>query len=165
MNNEEYDDSNYQYDISPEPIRPSSDIDFEYMTTNPDWGTDMIPPSLRNKLDTSDIYIGEDGNEYTKKSNLWSVLKMFNKEMRLANLSKSELLYCKHYIELASDCLTNNWPRSFTTAISRAATVLELSQSKGGFLRRQQHTVRQESINKDEPEKKGLFGSKKNKEE
>jgi hypothetical protein len=50
------------------------------------------------------------------------------------------------------------------TSLSRTVTVLELSQSRKGFLRKQMNTVTQEKYtNLLEPEKKNFFGLSKNK--
>jgi hypothetical protein len=52
----------------------------------------------------------------------------------------------------------------FLICLSRVATLLEISQSKGGFLRKQMNTLRMENMQGEiEPPKKSLFGVGKNK--
>jgi hypothetical protein len=76
--------------------------------------------------------------------------------MRLANLSKDELRYCQHFIDLAGDLLQDGKRTAFVIGLSRAVTVLELSQSKGGFLRKRFGTFTKEE------HRVGDFGDKPN---
>jgi len=62
---------------------------------------------------------------------------------------------------LASDFLLAGFQEPFMICISRVATVTELSQSKNGFLRKNNNTFRTEQMQGDlEPPKKDLFGGK-----
>jgi hypothetical protein len=85
--------------------------------------------------------------------------------MRLGNLSTfdNELNACRHYINLANDLLDSDLEEPFLVSLSRAACILETSQSKGGFLRRQLNTLRQEhySENKEVPQKSFFGGGNK----
>lgn len=122
-----------------------NDLDLQYMLTDNEWGKD-IPEDLKNKLSYVTIkeVTNEDGTktyEIEQKEHLWGLLSFYKKEMRLAYLNQTELIYCQHMIDLASDCLYLNLPKSFLRSLSRAITILELSQSKGGFLRKQHNTI------------------------
>jgi len=138
------------------PLRevPVNELDLQLQTTNPKWG-DYISPEFRARLMT------ESKTEDELK--LWELLQFYTRDVRLGNLSATELNYCRYYLDLAADCLENQYKNSFIIALSRAVTVLETSQSKGGFLRKLFGTVRHESesIERREPIKRGLFGQKK----
>jgi hypothetical protein len=100
------------------------------------------------------------------KESLWGLLGFYTRDMRLANLStfNGEVEYCQYFTDLAGDFLQTNMVEPFIICLQRVATILELSQSKSGFLRRKMNTFTQESIRKgfdDEPPKKQLFGVKK----
>lgn len=72
---------------------------------------------------------------------------------------RGEVAYCQYYLDLAGDLLQNNAIKPFLIALSRAASMLELSQSKGGFLRKRMNTLSQEHISQElEPKKQKLFG-------
>jgi len=132
---------------------PMNDLDLQYMLTDPDWGKD-IPEELKQRLSQVRINAvnNEDGTrtyEIEFKDSLWGLLSFYKKEMRLAYLNPTELVYCQHMIDLASDCLYLNLPKSFMRSLSRAITILELSQSKGGFLRKRHNTITTEETKGD----------------
>lgn len=166
-------DDNKQSQLKTEKNRrvvPLSGLDFNYMTTNAVWGQDEAPQDLRNKLsrlefvkdEHGEIIKDADGNpQAVYKDSLWGLLGFYTRDMRLANLSgfNGEFQYCQYHIDLAGDLLSADMIGSFLIALSRAATILELSQSKGGFLRRKQNTFTQENVSRDDgPAKKQLFG-------
>lgn len=140
---------------------PQSDLDYNLMTTNPVWGDPQINAELRAKLSQIRQEKNEQGESEIKKENLWSLLNFYSRDMRLANLSREEILYIQYYLDLAGDLLQSDMVRSFLICLSRAATVLELSQSKHGFLRRRMNTFTQEQFKTEmEPPRKKLFGGK-----
>lgn len=149
---------------------PLNDLDMSYMTTNSVWGQSEVSEDLRKKLsklefvkdEHGDIIKDENGNPVAVyKDSLWGLLAFYTRDMRLANLStfNGEVAYCQYHIDLASDLLQSDMIGAFLIALSRAATILELSQSKGGFLRNKQNTFTQENVSRDEGnQKKSLFG-------
>jgi hypothetical protein len=140
---------------------PQSDLDFNLMTTDPVWGGQGIDDTLRAKLKRATIRYDAEGNPVYDKEELWGLLNFYTRDMRLANLSKfdGEILYVKFYLDLAGDFLQSDMIQPFIISLSRAATVLELSQSKNGFLRRRMNTFTQEQFKTEmEPPKKKLFG-------
>lgn len=150
---------------------PTSDIDLQFLTTEPEWGKRGVSAELVERLkrieDVEPVYDEATGAltgyNYTTES-LWGLLSFYTRDFRLANLSTlyGETKYCQYMIDLAADCLREGYISSFLTALSRAVTVLELSQSKGGFLRKRQGTFTAENVSRsDDPPKKGLFGKKK----
>lgn len=154
-----------------QPKRPTTDLDYNLMVTDPVVGTENVNPKLKEQFD-KDFYITDarghimkdvEGNLLYSKENMWEKLNFYTRDMRLGNLSNEELEYCQWYLDFASDLLQDNMFESFIVALSRAVTVIELSQSKKGFLRKQPNTLRTESAVGDlEPAKPKIFGGKKN---
>ena len=149
---------------------PQNELDLNLMTTDSVWGKTEVPKELRARLNKLYVAIGKDeeGNETQKVTteSLWGLLGFYTRDMRLANLStfNGEIEYCQYFTDLAGDFLQTNLVEPFIICLQRVATILELSQSKGGFLRRKMNTFTQENIKKgydDEPPKKSLFGAKK----
>jgi hypothetical protein len=93
---------------------------------------------------------------------MWGLLAFYTRDLRLANLSEKtgELGYCQYYIDLSNDLLSADIIEAVPITISRAATRMELSQSKGGFLRKILTTLRNVNISRssEEPSKKSLMG-------
>jgi len=142
---------------------PTSDLDFNLMTTDTVWGKNQdIPIDLRTALEQYYQARDADGKVTgTYKKRLWGLLGFYTRDMRLGNLTEKngELAYVHYYLDLANDMLQAEMVEPFLICLSRAATRLELSQSKMGFLRKQMNTFRQESTYQElEPPKKSLFG-------
>lgn len=142
---------------------PQNELDLAFMTTNAVWGNPEVSPELKQVLNKYYKTKNEDGTEGYTVQSLWGLLSFYTRDMRLSNLTEMKLDYCNHYINLAGDCLQEGLIRPFIIALSRAATILELSQSKGGFLRKRLSTITSESFHEErEPPKRNFFGGKKN---
>ena len=144
-------------------LLPRSDLDFNLMTTDSVWGSPYINSDLKKRVTRYFKQTDSSGAESITKENLWGLLGFFTRDMRLANLSviNGEMNYCQYYLDLANDFLQAEMIEPFLICLSRVATVLELSQSKGGFLRRRMNTFTSEHFQSElEPVKKSLFGSK-----
>jgi hypothetical protein len=105
--------------------------------------------------------------EVDAKESSWGLLSYYSKDLRLGylndNITKgsNEVEIANFYLNIAGDCLRLNYPKSFETALRRVITLIELSQSRNGNLRRDMITIKQDisqSINK--PKKKGILGGK-----
>lgn len=142
---------------------PQSDLDFNLMTTDPVWGTSQVSPELQKMLSKTIEGVDSAGNPKFSEQKLWGMLNYYTRDVRLGNLSKwDELPYVEYYLNLAGDFLQCGMVRPFLVSLSRAATKIELSQSKGGFLRRRLSTFTKEEYKSEiEPSKKTLFGTKK----
>lgn len=151
---------------------PTSDLDAQMMLTNSVWGKSDVPAELKDKLmryyairdEKGNVITDEAGNVQLNRGTLWGLLGFFTRDMRLANLSEwnNELQACRWYIDFANDCLDENYGGAFLCALGRSANILETSQSKGGFLRKQMNTLTQKNVNQNlEPPKKAFFGGKK----
>lgn len=141
---------------------PQSELDFNLMTTNTEWGGVYIPERLKAKLQKEYRIVDAGGNTIgIHKEALWDLLGFYTRDMRLANLStlNNEVQYCQYFLDLANDFLRTDFIEPFLICLSRVATVLELSQSKGGFLRKRMNTLTQEHYQQEiAPKSKGFFG-------
>lgn len=146
---------------------PQTELDLALMTTDALWGRPEVSPELKNRLNKLYKTTDKDGKEGYEAQSLWGLLSYYTRDMRLANLSvmNGEFEYVKYFIDLAGDCLQEGLTRPFVIALSRAATVLELSQSKGGFLRNRQRTQSFETRTSElNPPNRKIMGSGKKKE-
>lgn len=142
-------------------ILPRSELDLNLLLTNGVWGSENISEDLKEKLRRYYKTQNEKGETKITYDSLWGLLSFYTRDLRLANLSsnRGEVAYCQYYLDLAADLLQVDMVEPFLICLSRAASMLELSQSKGGFLRRRMNTLSQEHINQEiEPKKKSLFG-------
>jgi len=148
-------------------VMPQSELDLHLMMTDGVWGKSEISPELKDKLLKYYLTIDKKtGNQQIESSSLWGLLGFYTRDLRLANLSyiNGELKYATYYLDLANDFLHADMIEPFLICLSRVATLLEISQSKGGFLRKQMNTLRMENMQGEiEPPKKSLFGAGKNK--
>ena len=147
-------------------IVPQSEIDLQMQLTDPKWGQD-VPIELKEKLtEILGYYQDEEtGESVPFEQKLWGLLSFYTRDMRLGNLSTvmGEPQYCRYYLDLAGDLLREGYINAFLTALSRVISVLELSQSRAGFLRKIFTTLRHEHFKEEiEPKRKNLFGGKKN---
>ena len=146
---------------------PQSDLDFTLMTTDAVWGTNYINPEFKQilKKQYPDKVNPETGEVALDETSLWGLFSFYTRDLRLANLSpwNGEMTYCQYWLDYARDCLMANYTEPFMISLGQVATVLELSQSKGGFLRKISKTwIGENRTFNDEPAMKGLFGQKKN---
>lgn len=126
---------------------PISDLDLQMQMIEPAYGKGGISKELADKLAQVGVGFDENGEAVVEdKGSLWGVLGYYTRDIRLGNLDKfaGEYAYVKYYIDLAGDLLQADMIKSFLIALSRAATVIEISQSKGGFLRRRINTLTSE---------------------
>lgn len=152
----------------PRRVTPQNELDLQMLTINSVWGQPEINDDLKERLNqyVTTGEVDQEGKEKITVSSLWGLLGFYTRDMRLANLNFMERDYCQFYIDLAGDMLESNMFSPFIICLSRVATVLELSQSKGGFLRKQMNTFTQKSIeSKEDVPKKSLFGMVKGKDQ
>lgn len=148
---------------------PTNDLDLTMMTINSVWGKDEIPLETSRILSKFFEIKDSDGKPRIMIKNRWNTLGWMSRDLRLGNLSSNpmndEIGYVDYHMVLANDMLNSGMIETFLDLLARIASKLELSQSKGGFLRKRINTFTQESYKQEmEPPKKSLFGtSKKNK--
>ena len=140
---------------------PQSEMDFNMLVIDPKWGVDKIPPSLKARL--KEIVLARGKTDKSNKlqptyDDLWELLAIYSRDMRLANLQSEDEFYCEHYINLSGKLLRKGNPRSSILALVYSVTRLELSQSRKGFLRTIFRTQKKEiSMEEMQPKKRGLF--------
>lgn len=121
---------------------PKDPLDLNLMLTDPEWGKANTSPEALEKL--------------------WTILKIFNRDIRLGNLRDAEIKYCVHHLDLASDLLLSlpsDQLKPVMVEIERGASVTETSQGRGGFLRKQQNTFTQnQNVTQNEPRKRLISG-------
>ena len=153
------------------PSRPQSDLDLNLMLTNPVYGTDAISETIQKKLRKGFLLtdadgkpiVDQEGNHRYDVDSMWEKLNFYTRDMRLGNLGTKEITYCQWYIDFVSDLLQDDMYESAIVALTRAATIIELSQSKNGFLRKQPNTLRTEHIAGElEPERRGILRKREN---
>ena len=141
---------------------PQSDLDLAFMTTDSVWGNPEVSEELKDRLNQTFSTTDEHGVRGITVKSLWGLLGFYTRDMRLANLSvwNNEFAYTQYYLDLTNDLLQDGKIEPFLIALSRCATMLELSQSKNGFLRKNNNTLRTENMQGElEPPKKNLFGT------
>ena len=126
---------------------PQNDLDLNFLLTNSTWGNNEISSEIKEKLSKFYIETSTTGEQTVTKNSLWGLLSFYTRDMRLANLDNEELNFCRYYLDLAGDYLSVDLVEPFIICISRCATVMETSQSKKGFLRNMQNTLRHENLN------------------
>jgi hypothetical protein len=139
---------------------PANELDLQMQITTPGWQN--LSPQLQEKLIKflrEEIIEGEPKKVYDQLS---GILAIYTQDVRLGNLStfNGEYDYVSYYLELAVDLLEAEQPQATVVALNRALAKLELSSSKGGFLRKLFNTIRSENLSKSlEPDKKRPFGN------
>lgn len=153
---------------------PTNELDLNLMLTNSVWGRPEVSNDLKKRLmkfhvnrsDEGAVIFDAKGEPVVDMTNLWGLLGFYTRDMRLANLTEwnYELQTCRYMIDLANDYLSSEMIEPFIIALSRAVNIMETSQSKGGFLRKQMNTLTQKNISQNlEAPKKGFFGGGKEK--
>lgn len=141
---------------------PESSLDAQWQMTNPAWGRAEVPSHLRDRLKKKHdgTLVDAEGNEYpASQGGMWELLGFFTRDLRLGFLTGSETQEAREWLEIASICVAEDLPDSFFLSLSKVVSMVEISQSRSGNLRRAQRTSRQEqSLTYDEPPKR--FGKK-----
>lgn len=142
---------------------PANDLDMQMLITDPAWQN--LSPQLREQLiKLISTTVDEQGNIKEEYSELHGILGVYTRDIRLGNLSSfnGEFEFVSYYLELAVDLLEDGQPSACVVALNKGLSILELSSSKGGFLRKLLNTLVTESYtNSLEPEKKNPLGNAK----
>ena len=121
---------------------------------------------LKNKSEWIIINIDPDTGVITKtkyekvisEDTMWAIHGYYTRDLRLGNLNsgrvpftRDEVAYCEYHLNLAGDELNYRHPqlkhgfyKPFFAHIRRVASIIELSQSRGGWFRKTGTTVRSE---------------------
>jgi len=146
---------------------PQSELQYNMLTTESTWGMPEVNPEIKEALtevtyaadERGNVLRDDEGNPITiEKKQLWDRFAIYTRDLRLGNIQGQELVYVNYMLDLAFQLLQKDMYRAASIALGMAATVLETSQSKNGFLRRRMNTLTNENIHAElEPPKKKLF--------
>jgi len=159
---------------------PLSELDFNAMLSNPLWGQDWENEEIRKLLSNTKIRLDEHGTPLfheeeriidgekvkvrfiiAEEKSEYETLSFLTRDFRLGNLSRrdGEYDYCKRWAKIAHATLQFGLKKSHIAALSKVAIELELSQSLGGFFRKESNSL-YEHLTKEEtePKKRSLFG-------
>jgi hypothetical protein len=146
-------------------MSPMSDLELNYMVTEPVWGNE-VSEEFKDAL--KEVYLIKNQQDEIEeiKESLWGILALYTRDIRLSNLAHNivfdELTYVRYYLDLSADLLASGYKKASLVALKNAITIIETSQGKGGFLRRQMQTFRTEQKQEIlEPKRKTLFGGNK----
>ena len=158
---------------------PMNDLELSQMMVDPRWGDDYINKDLKAKLQSTrkihlkagsafenekgEIEVVKEDRLIDTEEFLWGQLSFYTRDFRMGNLDKQDYDECKHFTLLAADLLTMNMRRAFIVCLARVSTRLELSQSRGGFLRTWTSTFRKVEERRDVTENPNLIFPKKGK--
>jgi len=145
---------------------PQSSMELELALTEPVWGKE-VPAGLKSALtEQGEVFKGEDGKIYVRKKALWDLLGMYTRDLRLGNLTRKDIHYCKQFLDFAQECLMHNYTKTFFSCMAEVISLIELSQSHKGFLRIKGRTIRKESYEESSAdEKSSWFGGRKKRED
>lgn len=143
---------------------PFNELELLYLTTTPAWGrevTDELDNELLQDIKKLSYIDKETGELIVTKKALWGVLSYYTRDLRLGNLTGTQMAYCQSWLDYAGACIRRGYKETFMASLSRVITVVELSQSHKGFLRRRQGTITREDIKgspQEESSKRRLAG-------
>jgi hypothetical protein len=138
---------------------PENALDFNMLNINSVWGKNEIPPELKEALTQRFNFTDSNNTVHEFKKSNWNLLGFFTRDFRLGNLDSAGIDLCDHYGRLANELINIGFSDPCNICLARIALKLELSQSKNGFLRKQNNTLIQEkNITTKEPTRKNLFG-------
>jgi hypothetical protein len=129
-------------------VMPENNLDFNMMMIKPEWGTKNVTQELWENLKLNKGYIDGAGEVVvTDTKNLWAMLGFYTQDLRLSNLDSAQVRFCSIMLSLAGDFLSLDPPMTepFRTCLNYVIPILELAQSKGGFLRNRLNTLTQEN--------------------
>lgn len=153
-----------------ERIIPINEIDANFLNTEPGWQN--LNQAFRDRVTRAIITLEKniEGKEVGKISydDMSSVLNMYTRDIRLSNLGEfnGEVAKVTEHFGLAGSLFLSGYADAAIFVMNEGISITEVSQAKKGFLRKISNTI----INKmskldDEPQKKGIFGNKRDDEQ
>jgi hypothetical protein len=145
-------------------IKPSNDLDFQFMTTEPFISSENMSENIKNKFRKYRVVQNEKGEHVLELAvDSWTTIEMFTQDFRLGNTNLEEAFYIRFNMDLCSDILSvlpHTFNKSAFLLLERAVSVNETSQAKGGFLRRLFNTLLQYSKQtlEEVPQRRNFFG-------
>lgn len=162
--------------MSEENVRvvPTSDLDFQMLTTEPQWGKDDIHEDIKSRAILKTNWVNEKTGEVVRSDvlNQWAIGSISTRDVRLGNLDRwnGEFEVAQFHQNFAMDCL-----RAFMedddsghtcgapwVASNYVENIIELSHSKQGFFRKLMNSFETTSRYIDMgPPKKNMLGMSK----
>lgn len=162
---------NQQQSNLPKRYLPGSDAEFYLHITRPSYADKALNPGLNDRVSNKFNVTDSDGNVVLDKKtgkpievkiSKLDFYEIFTQDVRLGNLNDEEVFFCTEYLDTAYDCLSSELGGGALVIAERAYSVVEVSHSKKGWLRRILATLRMENIHEMyEPKKSFLGGNEK----
>jgi hypothetical protein len=133
---------------------PIDDLEYKHDITRPQY-IDGISKDYKNEVQRDDLPPSDD---------LEKAFGFFTQDLRLGNLSTADMKRAEFFLNFAGRCSRLGLSKPFSSSLLKVASIIELSQSHKGWLRKFIHTqnIRQESsIEEKSEDKSWLFKRKK----
>lgn len=133
---------------------PANALDFQNQIVNPEWGrAGAIPSRLKKRLEVHRRSREAGGED--EAISTWDYYGTFTRDLRLGYLSPDEAKIAAHLKENEVLFNAEEWMGAGLILGARVASMVEISQSKNGNLRRQIKTTTQEQrVSYSEPAKR-----------
>lgn len=125
-----------------------NNLHYQIKITNPNYAKRLAAPSLLKTQEWDEVK--ED-------------MELYTRDLRLGNIPRAQYERALKWLSIAGDCMSEGMPNPAKSALRRVADIVELSQSRGGFLRNMLNTViRRDTVSQSLSEDKGgLFSRRK----
>lgn len=150
---------------------PYNELELQYATLQSAWGREYsgeLYAKVQRSIQEAEYVLDEKTGQIMlvkiDKEPIIQLHEIFTRDLRLGNLSDlfGEVEKCQEWLLIANDCLHNNLFESYMLSMARVISILEISQSRSGFLRKRLGTIRTENIKSDvTPSKNRFLGGKK----
>lgn len=150
---------------------PNSDAEYQKDITKPTWADRGQMPGLDQKTTKKFILTDAEGNVMRDANgkarevpeSLLNIYEMFTQDIRLGNLDKEEIVWCRLHLDLAHDLLQCGYTDSALVVLERAVSFIETSHSKKGWLRELLGTITQRQYSEYSEPKKSIWTGKEGK--
>jgi hypothetical protein len=148
---------------------PLNELDLQMIMTEPNWSDagEGLRDTFKQQVSLSQesqLYVNENQEVVVPDRNLLEIMEVFQRDLRLGNLRRKdgELERARFMMDLALDCFNEGYTEPCVLLLHRVATMIDTSQSDGGFLRNLFSTLIKKDVTEDiTPKKRGLFGKPK----
>lgn len=158
-------------------VLPESDLELTYAFTNPQWGDESVNKELQDKFkrnvfeyapkgsilqDNEGNQIVSDGKQkILNKKDYWANLAFLTRDLRLANYDRTTYNFCSYMYELAGAFLNEGYVEAAALSMQIGAIHGEMSQGRGGFLRKMQNTlIKEEKFQQMEVKKNSILSGR-----
>lgn len=147
---------------------PGSDAEFQKDVTRPSWADRGQMPGLDQKVTKKYLLtdskgkpvLDSKGEQREISESLLNIYEMFTQDIRLGNMDKEEIEWCRLHIDLAHDLLQCGYNESSLVVLERGISVIETSHSKKGWLRELQGTITNRQYNEYREPTKSIWTGK-----